>query len=78
MNGKGMKKIQKNTDLVDDELLPEYEIDYSKVKRNPYFKKNRTFVEIDEEVAKVFLTSENVNKVLKAIAKSLPKNTAAM
>ena len=78
MNGKGMKKIQKNTDLVDDELLPEYEIDYSKVKRNPYFKKNRTFVEIDEEVAKVFLTSENVNKVLKAIAKSLPKSTAAM
>lgn len=78
MNRKGMKKIQKNTDLVDDELLPEYEIDYSKVKRNPYFKKNRTFVEIDEEVAKVFLTSENVNKVLKAIAKSLPKSTAAM
>jgi hypothetical protein len=78
MNGKGMKKIQKNTDVVDDELLPEYEIDYSKVKRNPYFKKNRTFVEIDEEVAKVFLTSENVNKVLKAIAKSLPKSTAAM
>jgi hypothetical protein len=73
-----MKKIQKNTDLKDDELLPEYEIDYSKVKRNPYFKKNRTFVEIDEEVAKVFLTSENVNKVLKAIAKSLPKSTAAM
>jgi hypothetical protein len=73
-----MKKIQKNTDVVDDELLPEYEIDYSKVKRNPYFKKNRTFVEIDEEVAKVFLTSENVNKVLKAIAKSLPKSTAAM
>ena len=78
MNGKGMKKIQKNTDFVDDELLPEYEIDYSKVKRNPYFKKNRTFVEIDEEVAKVFLTSENVNKVLKAIAKSLQKSTAAM
>jgi len=78
MNGKGIKKIQKNTDVVDDELLPEYEIDYSKVKRNPYFKKNRTFVEIDEEVAKVFLTSENVNKVLKAIAKSLPKSTAAM
>jgi hypothetical protein len=73
-----MKKIQKNTEVVDDELLPEYEIDYSKVKRNPYFKKNRTFVEIDEEVAKVFLTSENVNKVLKAIAKSLPKSTAAM
>ncbi|MEI6089720.1 MAG: hypothetical protein WCR42_04670 [bacterium] len=73
-----MKKIQKNTDVVDDELLPEYDIDYSKVKRNPYFKKNRTFVEIDEEVAKVFLTSENVNKVLKAIAKSLPKSTAAM
>ncbi len=73
-----MKKIQENTDLIDDELLPEYDIDYTKVKRNPYFKKNRTFVEIDEEVAKVFLTSENVNKVLKAIAKSLPKSTAAM
>ena len=68
-----MKKTKENTESMNDELLPEYEIDYSKVKRNPYFKKNRTFIEIDEEVAEVFRTSDNVNKVLKAIIKSLPK-----
>ena len=72
-----MKKTKENTESMNDELLPEYEIDYSKVKRNPYFKKNRTFIEIDEEVAEVFRTSDNVNKVLKAIIKSLPKSSAA-
>ncbi len=70
-----MKKAEINIDIKDDDLLPEYKIDYSKVKRNPYFRKNRTFVEIDEDIAKVFQSSENVNTVLKAIAKSIPQNS---
>ena len=68
-----MKKIRENIEQMDDELLPEYVIDYSKVKRNPYYRKNRTFIEIDEDVAKAFQTPQNINKVLKAIAKSFPK-----
>ncbi len=67
-----MKKTPKNIEQESDDLLPEYEIDYSKVKRNPYYRKNRTFVEIDEDVAKVFQTPANINKVLKAIANSIP------
>jgi hypothetical protein len=70
-----LKKAEINIDIKDDDLLPEYKIDYSKVKRNPYFRKNRTFVEIDEDIAKVFQSSENVNTVLKAIAKSIPQNS---
>ena len=61
----------------EDELLPEYDIDYSTVTKNPYYKKNRTFIEIEEEIAEAFQTSDNINKVLKAIAKSLPKSSAA-
>ena len=70
-----MKKAEINIDLKEDDMLPEYNIDYSQVKRNPYFRKNRTFVEIDEDIAKVFQSSENINTVLKAIAKSIPQNS---
>ncbi|MBM2815323.1 MAG: hypothetical protein HW421_2085 [Ignavibacteria bacterium] len=73
-----MKKTKKNIESMEDDLLPEYEIDYSKVKRNPYYRKNRTFIEIDEDVAKAFQTPDNINKVLKAIAKTIPKNAAAV
>ena len=36
------------------------------------------FIEIDEEVAGFFKSSEDVNKVLKAIVRSLPKKSAAV
>ena len=73
-----MKKIEENIEIIEDDLLPEYEIDYSKVKRNPYFRKNRTFVEIDEDVAIAFQTPDNINKVLKAIVNSIPKSSVAV
>lgn len=73
-----MKKTEKNIDIEEDDLLPEYQIDYSEVKRNPYFKKNRIFIEVDEDVAATFQNSDNINKVLKAIAKSIPKNSVAV
>jgi hypothetical protein len=73
-----MKIIKETIDSFDDELLSEYIIDYSKVKRNPYYRKNRTFIEIDEDVAKAFQTPQNINNVLKAIAKSFPKESVAI
>lgn len=73
-----MKKTKENIEQKEEDLLSEYVIDYSKVKRNPYYRKNRTFIEIDEDVAKAFQTPESINKVLKAIVKSIPKNTAAV
>lgn len=79
MKGKDMKKAKAITDKsFDDELLPEYKIDYSKVKRNPFYKKNRTLIELDEDVAKIFQSSEQVNFILKAIIKSIPKKIVAM
>lgn len=72
-----MKKAKINTEKDNDELMPEYDLDYSKAVRNPYFKQNRVFIEIDEEIAKAFKTPQNINRVLKAIAKSLPKSKAA-
>jgi len=74
----GIKKIEENIEIIENDLLPEYEIDYSKVKRNPYFRKNRTFVEIDEDVAIAFQTPDNINKVLKAIVNSIPKSSVAV
>lgn len=72
-----MKKTDKNIDMEDD-LLPEYNTDYSKVKRNPYYKENRVFIEIDEEIANAFQNPDNITSVLKAIAKSLPKSSVAV
>lgn len=71
-----MKKIIKNTED-NNELRTEYEIDYSKVERNPYFKTDRVFVEVDKEVAEIFQSSENINNILKVIAQSLNKNSVA-
>lgn len=73
-----MKKTKEIIENINDDLLPEYEIDYSKVERNPYFRKNRTFVEIDEDVAKAFQSPDNINNILKAIAKSMPKKAVAL
>ena len=73
-----MKKTKENIETMGDDLLAEYEIDYSKAKRNPYFRKNRTFIEIDADLAKAFQTPDNINEMLKAIAKSIPKNAAAI
>ena len=73
-----MKKTKENIDSSNDELLPEYVIDYSKVKRNPYFKKNRTFIELDDDVASFFKSSDEINRILKAIVISVSKNTAAL
>ena len=73
-----MKKIEENIDLIEDDLVPEYDFDYTKAKRNPYYKGKRTFVEIDEEIIEVFQNPYEINKVLKAIIESLPKNSVAL
>jgi hypothetical protein len=72
-----MKKISKNNEKEDD-LLPEYNIDYSKAVKNPYFKRDRVFIEVDKDVADLFQNTDNINDVLKAIAKSFPKSSVAI
>lgn len=75
MNGILKNKEDKKQKKV---LLPEYDIDYSKAVKNPYFKRDRVFIEVDKDVADLFQNSENINDVLKAIAKSFPKSSVAI
>lgn len=62
--------VQTNT----DDLLPEYNFDYSKAKPNRFAQKAIN-VTLDEDVAKIFTTSEAVNKALRAILTALPEKS---
>jgi uncharacterized protein (DUF4415 family) len=60
--------VQTNT----EDLLLEYNFDYSKAKPNRFAKKVIN-VTLDEDVAEIFTDSESVNKALRAILTALPK-----
>ena len=64
-----------NVSRENEDLLPEYDFDYSKAKPNR-FAKQVVNVTLDEDVAKVFTTSDAVNKALRAILTALPKQQA--
>ncbi len=57
-----------------DDMLAEYLFDYSKAKPNRFAKQasDVTTVVLDPDVAKIFTTSESVNKALRAILAALP------
>lgn len=60
-----------------EDLLPEYDFDYSKAKPNRFtgrIAKEQTVVLLDPEVSKVFTDSESVNAALRALITALPKN----
>ena len=59
---------------IEEDLLPEYNFDYRKARLNrfaasPY---KTITVELEPDVAKVFKTSEEVNKALRAIISAIP------
>lgn len=54
----------------EEDLLPEYRFDYRKARPNRFAA--RTVV-LDEDVAKVFTTSESVNRALRALIEALPE-----
>jgi hypothetical protein len=59
-----------------DDMLPEYDFDYSKAKPNRFagrIAKDQTVVLLDPELSKVFPDSESVNTALRAIIAALPK-----
>ena len=74
-----MKKTSKRkvpTRRVDD-MMAEYDFDYSKAKRNRFAGRiatDQTVVLLDPEVSKVFTDSESVNAALRALITALPKN----
>ena len=65
--------MNEKSTLENDDLLPEYDIDYSKAKPNHFAARlKRNTIVLDDDVARVFATSESVNRVLRALIHSLP------
>ncbi|MEL7315349.1 MAG: hypothetical protein AAFN08_10385 [Cyanobacteria bacterium J06559_3] len=66
-----------NLQRLEDELLPECDFDYRKGKPNRFANQDKTrrltLVALDEDVAKVFTTTESVNKALRALIEAMPK-----
>ena len=58
-----------------EDLLPEYNFDYSKARPNRFAaSSNKTItVKLESDVARVFQTSDEVNRVLRAIISVIPK-----
>jgi len=63
---------------LEDDMKPEYRFDYSKAKPNRFAEAaegSRTVV-LEPDVAKVFDSSEAVNKALRALLEAMPKKTS--
>ena len=59
-----------------EDLLPEYNFDYTKARPNRFVSQaNQTevIVTLEADVAKVFKTSTDVNKALRAIISAMPE-----
>ncbi len=57
---------------LEDNMLPEYQFDYSKAKKNRFAKDYHISVTLDSDVARVFKNSQSVNKALRAIITAIP------
>jgi hypothetical protein len=71
-----MKTTSDNPEqFADDDLLPEYDFDYSKARPNRFATKmapGSRLITLDPDVAEVFTTPEAVNKVLRALIDTMP------
>jgi uncharacterized protein (DUF4415 family) len=63
-----------NTIPQNDEMLPEYNFDYTQAKPNR-FAKQVVSVTLDDDVAQVFTSADAVNKALRAILSAIPNHT---
>lgn len=62
-------------DNMSDDLLPEYDFDYSRARPNRFaeqFTQDSVAVVLDPDVAEVFKTPEAVNRVLRALIAAMP------
>jgi len=72
-----MKKASavRSEQSVSDELLPEYDLDFSKARPNRFagkIDKSQVVVLLDPDIAEVFTTPESVNAVLRALISNMP------
>jgi hypothetical protein len=58
-----------------DDLLPEYDFDYSKALKNRFAKSEEEQITIilDPDIAEIFKTSESVNRALRLLLSAIPK-----
>lgn len=58
-----------------EDMLPEYDLDWSKARPNPYAArlKDTVAVVLDPDVAEVFPTSESVNRLLRSVIAAVPR-----
>jgi hypothetical protein len=71
-----MKKTPTPKSRKIQEMAPEYRFDYSKAKPNRFaarMKDEPLIVMIEPDVAKVFKSSEQVNKALRALISAIPE-----
>jgi hypothetical protein len=72
-----MKKKTSHKHKIVSDMRAEYQFDYSKSRPNRFAKKDAcdNLIILDPDVSKVFTTSESVNKVLRALIGTMPKNS---
>lgn len=64
-------------ELMADDMLPEYDVDYSQVRPNRFaarLAQTRT-IELEADVAAVFTTQDAVNAVLRALIQTMPQSS---
>lgn len=74
-----MKKIPETKSRKVQEMAPEYRFDYKKAKPNRFaarMKNEPLIVMIEPDIAKVFTSSKEVNKALRALITAMPKKRA--
>jgi hypothetical protein len=74
------KSTSKTGRKTGDELRAEYDFDYRKARPNRFAgraAKNQIAVVLEPDIARVFNTSESVNRVLRALIESMPKGKSA-
>jgi hypothetical protein len=75
-----MKKMPTIKSHKAQEMAPEYRFDYRKAKSNRFaarMKNEPLIVMIEPDIAKVFTSSEQVNKALRALISAIPEKKAA-
>jgi len=62
-------------ELMADDMLPEYDIDYSKARPNRFAARlaQTRMIELEADVAAVFTTQDAVNAVLRALIQTMPQ-----
>ncbi|MGL5078143.1 MAG: hypothetical protein ACRDBG_20280 [Waterburya sp.] len=72
---KSKQDCNNNRELEED-MLPEYNFDYNTARPNRFTAStdNTITVRLESDVAKIFKTSEDVNKALRAIISAIPNS----